>query len=82
MSIIMTAGKKKINWSPKEQGDVLVKTASTEEVVSDDDSLFEAAKSVIEAAKEKKCEDCECDPCECKDKDKEEDVKEAKQPGN
>lgn len=82
MSIIMTAGNKKVDWSPKEKQDkVIVKTASTEEQevveASDEDALFEAAKSVIEAAK--KCDDCDCDPCECEEegKEKEKETKEA-----
>jgi len=57
----MTAGKNKVNWSPKNIEDKsLTKTASTKgqkKEISDDDVLFEAAKSFIEASKENKYED-------------------------
>ena len=63
MSIIMTAGKEKVNWSPKDEKDEgLKKTASTEEQeveASDDDKLYEAAKSFLENKVEKEAE-AEC----------------------
>lgn len=66
----MPAGSNKIDWSPKEEK--VVKTASTakpevkkEEVKEEVNALYEAAKTVIEAAK--KCEKCGKKPCECKE---------------
>ena len=83
MSIIMSAGNKKVEWSPKD--DKVVKTASVQgEVKEEVNALYEAAKLVVEAGKDcKKCgsKKCECGGCKCEGKpctcDKKED-KEAK----
>jgi len=49
MSIIMSAGNKKVEWSPKSKDQSLTKVASTgEQEVQERDDLFEAAKGVVE----------------------------------
>ena len=55
MSIIMTAGNKKVDWSPKaKENKPLTKVASTEgQEVEERDELFEAAKGVVQ--KEAQC---------------------------
>ena len=74
MSIIMPAGNKKVDWSPKEEK--VVKTASVQgEVKEEVNALYEAAKLVVEAAK--KCDKCgkkvdKDGKCECKEEKKEE----------
>jgi len=73
MSIIVPAGKKNVNWSPKDK--VLTKIASTEGVEGveevESDPLLEAAMGALETKKAatEVCEDCECDPCECEGKE-------------
>ena len=79
MSIIVPAGKKNVNWSPKETN--FEKTASAEGGVQEQDvevdALYEAAKGVVEAAaaKEKECKECKCDPCECSKEENKSEVK-------
>ena len=54
MSIIMPAGNKKMEWSPKDE--TVVKTASVgSEVKEEGNALYEAALSVTAG---KKCEKC------------------------
>jgi len=76
--MIVPAGNNKLDWSPKETKLQKVASDGQEGQDIEVDALYEAAKGVVEAAKEcEKCEKCECDPCECKDKDKDKEVKEA-----
>ena len=69
--IIVPAGNNKIDWSPRDQ-EKLQRTASTEgqeqEIQEEVNPLYEAAKNFVEAAEEKKCDECECDPCKCEKK--------------
>ena len=65
MSIIVPAGNKNVEWSPKEEP--MVKTASTATDVKEEVSpLYEAAKTFIEASE--RCKDCNKPKglCECK----------------
>jgi len=80
MSIIMTAGNKKVEWSPKD--DKLVKSASVQgEVKEETNPLYEAAKAVVEAGK--KCEKCgeKESECVCEEPKKDEVKKAGKVPG-
>ena len=63
MSMIVPAGNKKLDWSPK--SDVLTKTASTGEVAQEEvNPLYEAAKKYA-ASLQTPCEKCSKSPCEC-----------------
>lgn len=75
MSIIVPAGNKNVDWSPKEE-EKLVKTASAKDIKAVDvkeevNYLYEAAKSFIEASD--KCKECNKPKnlCECKKEEKE-----------
>jgi hypothetical protein len=83
MNMVVPAGNKKLDWSPKEVE--MIKTASTEAVVVEEkDMLYEAAKKHLDSMKiaqenkavEEKCKDCGCckDECKCVQK-KDEEVK-------
>ena len=75
MSIIVPAGNKKVDWSPKEE--TMVKTASTgAEVKEEVNALYEAAKSYVEA-KAAMCKECKkpMNLCSCDKSDAKSDAK-------
>jgi len=83
MNIVVPAGNKKLDWSPKEVE--MTKVASAGTVVAEEvDSLYEAAKKHLDSIKtaqfeakeektEEKCKDCGCEKKECKCVQKKED---------